>query len=450
MKQIIVILGILFILSCSKDSPSPSEPNVPTEAKPVAKDDEYTLTEDEEYIITAFLDNDTLENNARLNSFDTTTTKGGSVLDNRNGTFTYTPPKAFVGTDTFTYTICDYASPKACATATITLNIADEGTPIANDDSILAVQNSAIQVKNLTENDNLVDDSSLASVTSASSQGGQVELRNDGSVWYTPADGFVGSDSFEYTLCDDDSPEKNCATATVTVTVKEAIAFNIPAELKSYYSGLAFAEVPSFVKEQLTDHCSGKHTTILSYGQRHQYLYDADADLANAANVILMYTSESRDEREYASGSNSHSPQTFNTEHVFPQSRLQSDGAVTDLHHLRTCDADINSQRSNYSFVEGSGSYSLVGSNGWYPGDEWKGDVARMVFYLHIRYGEVISKVGDVNLFLKWNKEDPVSDFEKQRQTVIMGAQGNRNPFIDNPYLATLIWGGDVAENTWE
>jgi hypothetical protein len=52
---------------------------------------------------------------------------------------------------------------------------------------------------------------------------------------------------------------------------------------------------------------------------------------------------------------------------------------------------------------------------------------------------------------LKWNVEDPVSDFEDQRNPVIEGIQGNRNPFIDNPYLATLIWGGaTAAEDKWE
>ena len=76
--------------------------------------------------------------------------------------------------------------------------------------------------------------------------------------------------------------------------------------------------------------------------------------------------------------------------------------------------------------------------------------MARIIFYLNIRYNENFDDVGNLALFLKWNKEDPVSDFEKQRNEVIQNAQGNRNPFIDNPYLATLIWGGDVAENTWQ
>jgi endonuclease I len=53
-------------------------------------------------------------------------------------------------------------------------------------------------------------------------------------------------------------------------------------------------------------------------------------------------------------------------------------------------------------------------------------------------------------MFLEWNAEDPVSAFEMQRQEIIEGAQGNRNPFIDNPYFATLIWDGPEAENLWD
>jgi len=54
-----------------------------------------------------------------------------------------------------------------------------------------------------------------------------------------------------------------------------------------------------------------------------------------------------------------------------------------------------------------------------------------------------------IDLFLRWNVEDPVSEFEDQRNPIIEGIQGNRNPFIDNPYLATLIWGGLDAEDRW-
>ena len=243
--------------------------------------------------------------------------------------------------------------------------------------------------------------------------------------------------------------------ATYSFTTEEntqsgnTIAFNIPSNLADYYSTVTFYEDPTMLKDEISTHTIVNHTTFLNYSARHNYLYNADADLNNADNVILMYTGESRDEREYLSGNNSYPTQTFNTEHVYPQS-LIGNTAKGDLHHLRACDTNVNSSRANYPFITGAGSYGLINGNSWYPGDDWKGDVARMIMYLNIRYDETFNDVGNLELFLKWNAEDPVSDFENQRNDVIQNAQGNRNPLIDNPYLATLIWGGDPAENLWD
>lgn len=220
-----------------------------------------------------------------------------------------------------------------------------------------------------------------------------------------------------------------------------------PNELQAYYKDVNFSFTGTQLFNDLSVETISKHTNTLSYSSRHNYLYNTDEDLNNSANVILMYNSESRDKREYLSGNNSHSPQTFNTEHVYPQS-LIGNTARGDLHHLRSCDTNINSSRGNKPFANGSGNFANLGSS-WFPGDEWKGDVARMIMYLNLRYNESFDDVGSLNLFIKWNAEDPVSDFEKQRNETIFNVQGNRNPFIDNPYLATLIWGGTAAENRW-
>ena len=123
-------------------------------------------------------------------------------------------------------------------------------------------------------------------------------------------------------------------------------------------------------------------------------------------------------------------------------------GCKGDLHHLRVCDQTVNTRRSNNKFIDGSGSYKLEYKS-WFPGDEWKGDVARMILYLNLRYNESIKDVGSIELFLKWNAEDPVSTFEIDRNNKIEKIQGNRNPFIDNPFLATLVWGGPQAANNW-
>jgi chitodextrinase len=153
-----------------------------------------------------------------------------------------------------------------------------------------------------------------------------------------------------------------------------------------------------------------------------------------------------------------------------------SRGPGSDAHNLRPADRTRNSTRNNFKFASGQGnsdrsSVTYVGpqgpeTRGWYPGDEWKGDVARMMMYMYLRYGEqclpTAVGVGSkqftaddmIDLFLQWNVEDPVSEFEKGRNTYHENttntyAQGNRNPFIDNPYLATRIWGGESAEDLW-
>ena len=116
-------------------------------------------------------------------------------------------------------------------------------------------------------------------------------------------------------------------------------------------------------------------------------------------------------------------------------------------------------------FNNGSGFSGNTGGF-WYPGDEWKGDIARMMMYMYLRYGEqclpIYVGVGNtvdndsnmIDLFLQWNAEDPVSEVEDNRNTYLGNlnnayGQGNRNPFIDNPILATAIWGGVAAENRW-
>jgi endonuclease I len=451
MKTIIVpLLLFLFLISCSADDSNPqSKPSPEPEANPVANDDSRSGYENEETVLTGLIDNDEIIDNARIKSFDTQTSQGGTVEDNRDGTYTYTPPVDFIGEDAFTYTLCVPGDSDRCSTAKVLIEVVDGGSPEAMDDSVSAMSSVSVIIDDLLANDLLVDGSSIYSVDSDNASG-SVNLNEDGTVTYTPADGFTGEDTFTYTICDNDQPEPTCATGTVTITVYGAVSFNIPAALQDYYSNFAVTEDKEINYAFVSDYTSDKHTTHLSYGQRHEYLYDADEDLDNPDNVILMYSGESRYWEEYWSDWNDYSPQTFNTEHIIPQSKLKSELAVSDMHHLRVADSDINEMRSNYPYVDASGEYGLVTEETFYPGDDWKGDVARMVMYVNIRYGESFEKVGGIELFLKWNVEDPVSAFEMQRNNVIESAQGNRNPFIDNPYLATLIWGGDAAENKWE
>ncbi len=190
----------------------------------------------------------------------------------------------------------------------------------------------------------------------------------------------------------------------------------------------------------------------------------------NSSEVLLVYGYSASGTTARTSGiNNSGGGQgEWNREHTYARSlgnpNLGSSGPGADAHHLRPSDVQYNGQRGNLKFADGAGTSGSV-SGGWYPGDEWKGDIARMMMYMYIRYGNQCqpnnvgigsnAATGDfmIDLFLDWNVEDPVSDFERQKNTHHDSnqnyAQGNRNPFIDNAYLATRIWGGAPAEDSW-
>ncbi len=313
-----------------------------------------------------------------------------------------------------------------------------------------------VQISDILKNDEIEKSVKYTFICeSITSNKGTISVEKQ-KIIYTPKKDFVGKDTFTYTICREDATDL-CSSTEITIEVKETenntttTSFNIPEKLKEYYKDLTFTTDTTQLKEGLKSIIGNYENQ--GYGKRHNYLYKADADLDNPENVVLMYSGEKRDGREYMSGSNSHSPQTFNTEHVYPQSLLKNQGKYKegrgDLHHLRACDSKINSKRGNKPFGDGSGEYKDLGDK-WFPGDEWKGDIARMIFYLNTMHDLTFEAVGSKELFLKWNIEDPVSDFEKQRNNEIQKGQKNRNPFIDNPYLATMIYGGNDAENTWK
>lgn len=128
-----------------------------------------------------------------------------------------------------------------------------------------------------------------------------------------------------------------------------------------------------------------------------------------------------------------------NREHVWPQSHL---GVIKDdLHNLRAANSQVNSTRGNKFFVDNplGGSWKVSG-NGFYPGEDHIGDVARIILYIYIRYELNIQLVGQLDVFLMWHEMDPVSPFEISRNNKIYAIQSNRNPFIDYPDLVDIMF----------
>ena len=246
---------------------------------------------------------------------------------------------------------------------------------------------------------------------------------------------------------------------------------------QAYYNTIDFSKSGISLKNDLSTLIINTHTNFLTYTPD---VWEAskitDVNPENNAEVLLIYgySTSGTTSRTRGVNENGGNNGDWNREHTYPRSlgnpNLGSSGAGSDAHHLRPSDVEYNGQRGSKKFVDGSGN-SGDRNGGWFPGDEWKGDIARMMMYMYLRYDSQclpsVVGVGSnnntpddmIDLFLKWNAEDPVSQIEDNRNTYHGNssntyAQGNRNPFIDNPFLATKIWGNppsgtQQAEDRW-
>lgn len=218
------------------------------------------------------------------------------------------------------------------------------------------------------------------------------------------------------------------------------------------------------LKSALNDIIDGH--VVFSYEEVKDALRETDEDPLNSDNVICLYSGWSYGKYDFGNGS-----EDWNREHVWSKSHGDFENvlpAFTDLHHLRPADASVNSSKNNRDFyigteqvIDGSGPTDCYKSlNVWEPRDEVKGDVARMIFYMATRYegenGEVDLEIvnyvntapnneplyGKKNILLQWNEDDPVDDWEINRNNIIYNNyQGNRNPYIDHPEYVDQIWG---------
>lgn len=208
-----------------------------------------------------------------------------------------------------------------------------------------------------------------------------------------------------------------------------------------------------------------------NYGDIVEILNTADQNPLNSNQVFLMYKEVPRAKFEYQTTSNSTGK--WNREHIYPQSRGGFADATSevedginiwlptsadditaghaDAHHIRAEDGPENSSRGNkdYGLTGYNGPVGTLGS--------WKGDVARSVFYMAVRYnalsvvnGDIpdttVGQLGDLATLLTWNVTDPSDDFEMNRNNYIYTWQVNRNPFIDYPNLADYIWGANAGQ----
>ncbi|HLU80572.1 MAG TPA: endonuclease [Flavobacteriaceae bacterium] len=171
----------------------------------------------------------------------------------------------------------------------------------------------------------------------------------------------------------------------------------------------------------------------------------------------------------------------YNREHLMPQSWFSSAMPMkSDIHHVIPTDGYVNGVRGHLPFGEvGSANYvsangskrgnnTVPGYNGevFEPIDEFKGDIARVYFYMATRYEDKIASWENENdgsmatlngtsdqvfenwmldMLLDWHQNDPVSQREIDRNEEAYNFQGNANPFVDHPEFIDMIWGSGMG-----
>ncbi|WP_299129097.1 endonuclease [uncultured Winogradskyella sp.] len=241
-----------------------------------------------------------------------------------------------------------------------------------------------------------------------------------------------------------------------------------PNDYYNSLNGLAAADLRQALQDIVADPVTVRAQT---YADVIDILLEADQNPENSNQVWLVYKEEGRPKLDLQTSSDNSGK--WNREHTFPRSRggfndIEEDEIAdgievfwtteadslrhgnSDAHALRAADAAENSSRGNQHYGQYVGPNGTLGS--------FRGDVARSVLYMEIRYNglEVVNgfpnttgQLGDLETLLDWHRNDPPDDFEMNRNNVIYNWQFNRNPFIDEPLLVEYIWGNNVGE-VWD
>ena len=218
-----------------------------------------------------------------------------------------------------------------------------------------------------------------------------------------------------------------------------------------------------------------------SYADIWDIIRTADQNPANSNQVWCMYVESPMAKIDQQVGSSILGK--WNREHIFCQSRggfevSSNDSAdginfwsstsaasvvdgVSDAHHIRVENGQENSSRNNKNFGTVTSATVYAGPSN--TQGSWRGDVARSLFYMAVRFNglNVVNgdpseylpstttssgNIGDLATLLTWNTTDPRDDFEMNRNNYIYTWQMNRNPFIDYPLLANYIFGANFGQ----
>ncbi len=244
-----------------------------------------------------------------------------------------------------------------------------------------------------------------------------------------------------------------------------------------YYDSVDLSSKATF---RVTVHAIIKGQTVYPYTSSStdtwDVLEDADQDPLNSTHILDLY--KNRSTVKYGGGND-----YYNREHSWPKSYgFPNEGVppYTDCHHLFLCDSSYNSSRGNKPFdncissctsrpadtYDGESGTNLYDSDSWEVWPGRKGDVARAMFYMDVRYeGDATGEpdlvltdnqaliqttsggtayMGLITALLEWNEDDPVDAKEMRRNDRVYSYQGNRNPFIDHPEWVNFLFGNGI------
>lgn len=247
----------------------------------------------------------------------------------------------------------------------------------------------------------------------------------------------------------------------------------------TYYDTVDLSLTGAALRAALRARIASPHE-VIPYTSTATDVWDAlkvlDADPANAESIIEIYSQRS------VAASLSGETDGWNREHLWPKSYgVGYEGPdFSDLHHLVPADWGVNAARGNKLFGDcvsdatescdapahaEAAADTAADAETWLPPAAVRGDIARALFYMVVRYdgSEADTEdlrlggscgacshagvLGDYEWLRRWHDDDPVSDAERARNGRICDDyQGNRNPFVDAPELvARLFDAADVA-----
>ena len=281
--------------------------NATGNTSPVGINDTLSTLEDSSFSITeaTLLGNDTDADGDTLSisAVSSSSARGGSITFS-GGIITYTPALNFNGTDTFTYTVDDGNGGSDVATVTITV-IPVNDDPVANDDTVVATQNTPLNIitSTLLANDSDVDGDTLTitNVSGVSTRGGSLTLTN-GVITYTPPVGFIGTDSFTYEV-NDGNGATDTATVRITVGAQQTDAVDDTASTRE--------DTPLVLSS----------TTVLANDSNASQVLNVSATSANGGRVSFNPTTG---DITYTPAAN------FNGTDTFTYTAADETGAITD------------------------------------------------------------------------------------------------------------------------